>query len=293
MNGTSRRRRGSSHRRAPTSVRPGAGSVVAFGLLVSTASGVAAQSSDFHATEPGPTHLSARAGWDVGTGFLRIRPSPDGPPGTAPADTFRILSAPRSGAPAVGRVFHRGFRLIVEAREEELVDAALEVGYEERALPVFRSGPEGRWLEVSYAFDGDGEPRTGWVDRNHPVLEHRSWDGWLRETGVLFFLDTDSIAFFAAREGNLRDLTLEPMVGSRRYDYAMHPVVREGASEGADGNPWMEVRVVSPSNGCAGPDPEVDADRDSVSGSSLRERVWIRYLTEDGRPRVWYFTRGC
>ncbi|MFW6192305.1 MAG: hypothetical protein ACOC83_02370 [Gemmatimonadota bacterium] len=55
----------------------------------------------------------------------------------------------------------------------------------------------------------------------------------------------------------------------------------------------MEVRVVSPSDYCAGPEPEAESDRDGASDSSLAERAWIRYLTEDGRPRVWTFTRGC
>lgn len=273
--------------------RRGAGCLVAVGLLVSIASGAAAQGADFHATAPGPNHLTWRGGWDVGTGFVRIAPSADGPPGTAPADTFRILADPRPDAHPVGRAFHRGHRLFLEAREEGLVDGALEVGYEERALPVLRTTPDGRWLEVSFAFDGDGEARTGWVDANQPNLEHRPWGGWLREQGVLFFADSDSIGFFTAPDGERRELSLEPSVGRRGYDYVMYPVAPERDSEDTDGDPWMEVRVVSPSDFCAGPDPESAPDRDSASDSLVEERVWIRYLTDDGRPRVWTFTRGC
>lgn len=276
-----------------TTRRPGAGCVVAVGLLVSTISGAAAQSPHFHATSTGPNHLSWRVGWDVGTGFVRIAPSADGPPGTAPADTVRILADPRPDARAVGRAFHRGYRLFLEAREEGLVDGALEVDYEERALPVLRTTPDGRWLEVSFAFDGDDEARTGWVDSNHPSLERRSWDGWLREQGVLFFVHPDSIGFFAAPDGERREMSLEPSVGSRVYDYVMYPVAPERNSEDAVGDPWMEVRVVSPSDYCAGPAPEAEPDRDATSDASLAERAWIRYLTDDGRPRVWTFTRGC
>lgn len=276
-----------------TTSRPGAARLVAVGLLVSTASGAAAQGADFHPTAPGPNHLSWRVGWDVGTGFVRIAPSPDGPPGTAPADTFRILTDPRPDARAVGRAFHRGYRLYLEAREEGLLDGVLEVGYEELALPVLRTAPDGRWLKVSFAFDGDRETRTGWVDSNHPNLEHRSWDDWLCERGVLFFVDPDSIAFFTAPNGERRELALEPSVGSRGYDYVMVPVAPESDSEDVVGDPWMEVRVVSPSDYCAGPDPDAEPDRDGASDAPVEQRAWIRYLTDDGRPRVWYFTRGC
>lgn len=210
---------------------------------------------------------------------------PSATPGTAPADTFRILSAPRSDAPPVGRAFHEDFRLFVEASEEGLVDGALEVGYEEQALPVLRSAPDGCWLEVSFAFDGDGEPRTGWVDRDHPGLEYHSWDGWLREQGALFFADPDSITFFTAPDGDPRERPLEPTAGSLGFDYAMYPVSPDAGSRSAGGERWMEVRVVSPSDHCSDPD--------SAPESSLEERVWIRYLTDAGRPRVWYFTRGC
>jgi hypothetical protein len=44
---------------------------------------------------------------------------------------------------------------------------------------------------------------------------------------------------------------------------------------------WLRVRVVSPADYCAEP------------GSPGVWRGWIRYLREDGRPRVWYYTRGC
>lgn len=276
-----------------TTRRLGTGCVVAVGLLVAIASGAAAQGPDFHSTAPGPNHLSWRAGWDVGTGFVRIAPSPDGPPGTAPADTFRILADPRPDARPVGRAFHRGYRLFVEAREEGLVDGALEVGYEERALPVLLTAPDGRWLKVSFAFDGDDEARTGWVDSDHPSLEHRSWDAWLRERGVLLFVDPDSIGFFTAPDGERRELSLAPSAGSQNFDHVMVPIASESASENADGDPWMEVRVVSPSDYCADTEPEAKSGRDAASDVSLEERAWIRYLTDDGRPRVWTFTRGC
>jgi hypothetical protein len=227
----------------------------------------------FYATAPGPDHLIALPEWDVGTGFVRIPPSPVGPPGTAPTDTIRILSDARPDAPPVARAHHQEYRLIVEAAEPQLLDGALEVGYEERALPVIGTGPDGVWVEVAFAFGSDGVQRTGWVDVSDARVERVSWSQWLEEAGVLYFLNPDSISFFDAPGGQLLGLSLVPVLGSRQYDYALYPLAFEG--------PWMQVRISSPSDYCADPTAPLEA------------RGWIRFLDPTGRPRVWYPTRGC
>lgn len=232
-----------------------------------------AQAQELHETAAGMDHLTWRPGWDVGVGFLRIPPNPDGPPGSAPADTIVVRSAPRPAAAPVALAWHREYRLLIETVEAGLEDGALEVGYEERALPVMEVGGDGRWLRVSYAFDDGGDTRTGWVDSAEPGPEYVPWPGWLEQQGVLFFVDPDSIAFFREPDGESIDLALVPSVGSQRFDYALYPLRTDGE--------WMEVRIASPSDYCDGGAPSLDS------------QAWIRYLDPRGRPRVWYFTRGC
>ncbi|NNG17681.1 MAG: hypothetical protein HKM89_14490, partial [Gemmatimonadales bacterium] len=54
----------------------------------------------------------------------------------------------------------------------------------------------------------------------------------------------------------------------------------EAEALGFDG-PWMRVRIRTPT-ACVAPD------------SLIREMTaWLRYLTDTGRPAVWYATRGC
>lgn len=231
----------------------------------------------FHPTAPGPNHRSADPDWDIGTGFLRVAPGPAGPPGTAQPETIPIHAAPRRGAALIARAYHEGYRLVVEAAEPDLRDGALEVGYEERALPVLEEREGSRWVRVSFAMDEEGQPRTGWTDAAADGLELRSWEEWLAGGGgPLHFLDPADIAFFQSAGGAPLDLVLEPGMGSRGYDYVMYPVRSEG--------PWMEARVVSPSDYCGGPSqPDPDVDR----------TAWIRFLDNAGRPAVWYPTRGC
>lgn len=224
-------------------------------------------------TGPGPDHLTYLPGWNVGIGFVRIRPAPDRPPAEAPPDTLWLLSEPRPDAEPVARVHHREYRLVVETVEAGLEDGALEVGYEERALPLLEGGPDDRWVRVSFARDSTGQSRTGWLEARDPRLERGYWPTWLEQKETLFFLDPDSIEFFTAPDGARIDLPLEPIPGSQRFDYSIYPLSTEGR--------WMEARVVSPSNHCSEPD------------STAVTRAWLRYLSPEGRPRVWYATRGC
>lgn len=43
----------------------------------------------------------------------------------------------------------------------------------------------------------------------------------------------------------------------------------------------MRVRPVAPSDYCDDPEQPRTAE------------LWVRYLDHTGRPRVWYYTRGC
>jgi hypothetical protein len=230
-----------------------------------------------HPTTPGPRHREVLPDWDIGVGFFRIPPAPDGPPGTAATDTFPILAEPRSGAPLVARAFHREGQLEIEAARPGLVSGALEVGYDETALPLLETGDGGPWLRVSYGFDSDGAAATGWVDGTDSAVETVTWANWLAN-GAFFFLEADGIAFYEEPEGAVLTLPLEPGQGTQRFDYTLYNIRTQGA--------WMEVRVASPSDYC------VDAPS-GESGVASGTNAWIRFLDEEGRPRIWYHTRGC
>jgi hypothetical protein len=230
----------------------------------------------FHPTAPGPRHRQVLPDWDIGVGFVRIPPAPDGPPGAAAADTIPILAEPHAAAPLVARAFHREWQLEIEAARPGLVSGALETGYEETALPVLETGAGGQWLQVSYAFDSAGTAVTGWVDGTHSAVETVTWTSWLAN-GAFFFLEADSIAFYEEPEGPVLTLALVPGLGTQRFDYTLYDIRTRGA--------WMQVRVASPSDYCV--------DDATSGGSGVATNAWIRFLDEEGRPRIWYHTRGC
>jgi hypothetical protein len=123
-----------------------------------------------------------------------------------------------------------------------------------------------------YALAPDSTPLAGWVRNDTTQVSHFLWSDRLSES-PLFFLDPDSIAFHASPEGPTVALELVPADDLDRFDYIMHALETRGA--------WMKAEVVSPSDYCFDPP------------APRRDTVWIRYLDGGGRPRVWYFTRGC
>ena len=231
----------------------------------------------FHPVHFGLSHRMAIPEWDLGVGMVRIRPGPGGHAGQAPPDTLWIRAAPGEGAPPVALAFHHGYQLSLKAEREGLHDGAVEVAYEERALPVLDRAPDGRWLEVGYAFDDEGVSWTGWVDGEDPRVEYLTWSHWLQDWDTFYFVHPGEIAFHRTPEGARVPLSPVPGAGSWQFDYALYPIRIEGR--------WMEVRVVSPTDYCV--------RLDELPEEALDVTVWIEALDAGKRPRIWSWTRGC
>jgi hypothetical protein len=81
--------------------------------------------------------------------------------------------------------------------------------------------------------------------------------------------------FFEAPDGPAASFALNP------DDYILWPLELRGD--------WLRVRAATPSDYCAAPPPPgVPA-----APASRQDTLWIRWRAETGRPRVWFYTRGC
>ena len=160
----------------------------------------------------------------------------------------------------------------IESRES-VERASLEFEYEVEGLPVDLATVDARWVRAIYGTTPDGSARRGWIRLTPGLTRYETWTPILVERSVFF--DTGiAPEFYGSPGGPVVPFPVEHFPDGRA-DYIMHPMdVR------ADGG-WMRVRVATPSDMCGGPD--------SVRQATL----WIRYLSESGRPRVWYHTRGC
>ncbi len=197
------------------------------------------------------------------------------------ADTLAIHQSPSENSPVVAHFTYQVpepyiWHYTLEVYEPGIESNALEFGYEVLGLPLAAAEAEGDWFRVIYGTTAEGALRYGWVQGVAGRTEVLFWADELL-TRHLFFLGPDAeMAFYDEPGGALVDFGLAPRdgAGDAASDYRLEPLEADGR--------WLKVRVVTPDDSCTA-DP-----------LQTRERIlWIEYLDQRGRPRVWYHTRGC
>jgi beta-lactamase class D len=199
------------------------------------------------------------------------------------ADTMVVRERPEAGSTVLARFIFRvpepfAWSYVLEPVEAGVRSNALEFEYEVDGLPIDSLGHgvvEGGsgWVRVVHGVASDGTPRTGWVRHDPDRTEIHLWASEL-PLRPLFFVGADAIAFHDAPGGTAVALDLARRGELGPPDYRLEPMAVEGR--------WMRARVVSP-----------DASCDGEESGALERVVWIEYLDARGRPRVWYYTRGC
>jgi hypothetical protein len=192
-------------------------------------------------------------------------------PGAGPVeDTLNAHERPDSTAPVLARLMLDTVHVYrFEARAGLLAaPGALEYGYEDVGFPILERGADG-WERVYLGADSVGRAVSGWARARPPFSDVTLWQNLLADTPVFFVVPQDSIRFHAAPEG-----VEEPFV-VEGDDYILWPLEWRGD--------WLRVRAAAPSDYCA----SLDAP------APRQDTLWIRWRTETGRPRVWFFTRGC
>jgi hypothetical protein len=232
-------------------------------------------------TSTGP--LFAQSRWlgdtlDHGVGIISFESFAELEPPAA--DTLVIYRSASVHSPVVARFlllvpepFVWGYAL--EAEEDGIQSNALEFDYEELGLPVDSMGAGGDWLRVVYGMGSEATPRRGWVWLGGGGAKYQLWVDVLRER-PLFFAASANIEFWdrPAGERVLFDLEEAETESAPSFDYRMEPLEVEGA--------WMKVRVETPDDMC---EPSLVQIREFTT--------WIQFLDQRGRPRLWYYPRGC
>jgi len=194
------------------------------------------------------------------------------------SDTMTIRAAPGDEAPIIARYILRAvpeyswcYRMEVTA--QGITDNSLEVGYESVGLPLDSLTSSSDWARVIFGFGHDSTPERGWVLLEAGRTQWALWPDHFRTMGG-FLWNADGLEpeFADGPGGAPAALDLARSEGGA-YDFEVQAIAFDG--------PWMHARIRTPS-GCAAPD------------SLVRETTaWLRYLTDTGRPAVWYATRGC
>lgn len=148
----------------------------------------------------------------------------------------------------------------------------LEYGYEIVGLPYDSLSSDGRWARALLGVDSAGTMLRAWVRLGAEHVVSFAWSEVMEEKGVVYPLDPAS-AIFAASAGG----TVVPALTTqyRAGEQVLEVLARQG--------PWLKVRFITADRMCGEPPPE----------EGTFTIAWIRFLADDGRPLVWYYTRGC
>ena len=149
----------------------------------------------------------------------------------------------------------------------------IEFDYEVPGWAILGFTDDSAWARVSLAPTDSAGP-TGWVSLRDDSVRALRWSRIL-PTKQLFFMRPGDLAFYSAPTDSARlARDVARKAASEDFDYIMRPLEARGV--------WLKVELLTPSPGCGRPPPLVVSDT-----------VWIQYLTPEGRPRVFYYTRGC
>ena len=221
---------------------------------------------------PAPGVLEALP--DRGIGVVHL-PGESGGGVRAPRESLLVRSRPAPDQ-AVTAVFLRvedsthAWRYALQS-PDSLVPALLEFDYEIEGLPIDALSGDSSWARVLLGRDGGGGVRGGWVALDPAQAGVLLWREHLPERGWLFFADSNPPPVHREPDGPVLD------AGALFAGDGSHSLYTEEVR-----GDWMKVRIVSPDDSCG-----------QDAGDSRVTRGWIRYLDPRGRPRVWYYTRGC
>jgi hypothetical protein len=197
----------------------------------------------------------------------------EGPPGCVRPDTRRqytLRAGPGNAHARIGSLQFRAWgddagecnealpRFTAAGHDVDQPVPTLERGYEEPALPVLAM--EKDWLRVSL---GEGS-------------------GWIRRPGDFVVEDypallADKLAY--ATEAWSGELCDAAGTGCRQLEADEQRTVRVLATRVVDGTAWIEVELTT------------DPCRDGVD--RRLDQGWIRSRDAEGRPTVWFHSRGC
>jgi len=155
----------------------------------------------------------------------------------------------------------------------------IEFDYETEGLPIQKLFD--KEIKVIFGIDKNSNPVYGWVKFNPKSMSFYLWKDYLIEKALYFTDSPNMYLFFSIPNGDTVRFSLTKDTSEySKYDekefifnYIMYPIEAQGN--------WLKVKVVTPADYCA----KVVNPRKKI--------LWVRYLDDNGRPLVWYYTRDC
>ena len=137
---------------------------------------------------------------------------------------------------------------------------------------------DSQWIKISLDNHNFMNPSSAWIsisDVKKIGISILSWKEFYKGMRSLYFRYDSAVKFYSRRSFNSYINSLTKKVQYNNFDYSMDVI--QSTDE------WMEVYLYCPS--IFG---EEDKQVKQRNVSNPPEKVWIRYLDDNGRPQLWY-----
>ena len=217
---------------------------------------------------------------DFGLAYISLRPlsHPEIPFYAAPVQGDSAAAVLHTRIREVGKnSFSVGFELTVLSTNSvvEMSERLIEVyRVDEYGLPVLAFSADSDWAEVSLDCKQLQDPPTAWVKVGGPIRV-KFWSDFFGPDWALVFNCDTVRAFYSRPDEGYR--ILPKLAGDPdNPDYCLRVLKVFGE--------WMEVYLESPSTFME----DLQTRQARYKSAKPPPKLWIKYLDETGRPRVWY-----
>jgi hypothetical protein len=156
----------------------------------------------------------------------------------------------------------------------------IETSYEEIGFSILGYSADSQWVKVTLDCHNRKNSQVGWLPVKTKDLSLRSWTEVFSKGGIFFFIKGEWRAFYSKPSLSNR---IRPKLYARgsKPNYFVYKRAIKGR--------WMQVELETPTSFCRSNDEVLQE-----FGVLPRKRiVWIQFLDERSRPRIFYPTRGC
>jgi len=159
-------------------------------------------------------------------------------------------------------------------------ERTLEFSYEHGGFPILAYSPDSAWVLVTLDCHDTTNSQVGWILRKTPKLTVQSWLEILSQGHPCFFLRSSWMAFYRAPDRKHRVESSHLFYDSIGR-YILYPKQIKGR--------WMQVELETPPVFCSTEEEVMQ----QYKVKPRRALLWIEFLDSRGRPRIFYYTRGC
>ncbi len=150
----------------------------------------------------------------------------------------------------------------------------IEYDYEIPGWAILSFNKDSSWANVTLDPYNLIDPQTGWINLKKENNSFILWSNLL-PLKRLFFLDKNKMEFFKTPDSKkMVSVQFTQFKNSGEVDYIMKPLERKGN--------WVKVELYTPSPFCKSEDLDVKP-----------KILWIKFLKNNQRPNVFFYTRGC